>query len=118
MIYVNEYNTAFLLYSGSNLNLDDRHTTLIKTLDTNETNIMQPGPEVVKPFSCLTQLSVEFLMLISIKISRMLCLPLINVKMPTIVGILTFMSRKISCLIELSMKKFYKLGTCVCNVCA
>ena len=31
--------------------------------------------------------------------------PLINVKMPTIVGILTFMSRK-----DFSMKKFYKLG--------
>ena len=55
-------------------------------------------------------------MLISIKVSRnlaflgsdmsrMLFFPLINVKMPTIVGILTFMSRKISCLVELSMKK-------------
>ena len=53
-------------------------------------------------------------MLISIKISRnsaflgpdkpkMLYFPLINVKMPTIVGILTFMSRKN--FIELSMKK-------------
>ena len=36
---------------------------------------------------------------------RMLFYPLINVKMPTIVGILTFMSRKISCSLELSMKK-------------
>ena len=37
----------------------------------------KPGPEVIKLFSCSTQLSVEFIMLI-------------NVEMPTIVGILTF----------------------------
>ena len=37
--------------------------------------------------------------------TRMLFFPLINVKMPTIVGILTFMSRKSSCSVELSMKK-------------
>ena len=36
---------------------------------------------------------------------RMLYLLKINVKMPTTVGILTFMSRKISCSIILSMKK-------------
>ena len=64
-----------------------------------------PGPEVIKLFSCSTQLSMKFEMLISLKISRnsdflgsdkprMLFFPLINVKMPTIVGILTFMSRK------------------------
>ena len=35
----------------------------------------------------------------------------INVKMPLIVGILTFMSRKISCLPGLSMKIFYNLWT-------
>ena len=57
-------------------------------------------------FSCSSQLSIKFHMLISIKISRkatflgsgkprMLFFPLINVQMPTIVGILTFMSRKI-----------------------
>ena len=39
-----------------------------------------PGPEVIKLFSCLTQLSIKFILLI-------------NVKMPTIVGILTFISR-------------------------
>ena len=38
------------------------------------------GPKVIKLFSCSTQLSTEFILLI-------------NVKMPTIVGILTFMSR-------------------------
>ena len=75
-----------------------------------------PGPEVIKLFSCSTQLSTIFFLLI-------------NVKMPTGVGILTFMSGKnsilglsepkksdffyifmlksilISCSIELSMKK-------------
>ena len=36
---------------------------------------------------------------------NMLFLPLISVKMPTIVGILTFMSRKSPCSVKLSMKK-------------
>ena len=40
----------------------------------------------------------------------MLFFPLINVKMPTIVGILTFMSRKISCSVESSMKSFITSG--------
>ena len=43
------------------------------------------GPEVIKLFPCSTQLSMEFFLLI-------------NVKMPTIVGILTFMSGKNSIL--------------------
>ena len=43
------------------------------------------GPEVIKLFSCSTQLCMKIFMLI-------------NVKMPTIVGILTFMSRKNSIL--------------------
>ena len=42
-------------------------------------------PEVVKLFSCSAQRSMEFILLI-------------NVKMPTIVGILTFMNRKNSIL--------------------
>ena len=46
---------------------------------------MRTGPEVIKPFSCSTQLSMNFFLLI-------------NVKMATIVGILTFMSRKNSIL--------------------
>ena len=41
----------------------------------------QPWPEVIKLFSCSTQLSMKFS-------------PLIDVKMPTIVGILTCMSGK------------------------
>ena len=44
-----------------------------------------PGPEVIKLSSCSTQLSMKFILLT-------------NVKMPTIVGILTFMSRKNSTL--------------------
>ena len=49
------------------------------------TNSGDPGPEVIKFFSCSTQLSMKFFLLI-------------NVKMPTIVGILTFMSGKNSIL--------------------
>ena len=45
----------------------------------------QAGPEVIKLFSCSTQLSMKFFLLV-------------NVKMPTIVGILTFMNRKNSIL--------------------
>ena len=40
---------------------------------------MIPGPEVIKRFSYSTQLSTKFILLI-------------NVKMPTIVGIVTFIS--------------------------
>ena len=42
-------------------------------------NIFRPGLKVIKLFPCLTQLSMKFIMLI-------------NVKMPTIVGILIFIS--------------------------
>ena len=51
-----------------------------------KTNIVwYPWPEVIKEISCSTQLSMKFFLLV-------------NVKMPTIVGILTFMSRKNSIL--------------------
>ena len=40
-----------------------------------------PGPEVINRILCFTQLSMKFLLII-------------NVKMPTTVGILTFMSMK------------------------
>ena len=43
------------------------------------------GPKVIKLFSCSTQLSMNFFLFI-------------NVKMPTIVGILTFISKKKSIL--------------------
>ena len=48
-------------------------------------NLVTSGPEVIKLFSCSTQLSMKFF-------------PLTNVKMPTVVGILTFMSGKNSIL--------------------
>ena len=47
--------------------------------------IVRSGPEVIKLFSCSAQVSMKFFLLI-------------NVKMPTIVGILTFMSGKNSIL--------------------
>ena len=46
---------------------------------------MSPGPEVIKLFSCSTELSMKIFLLI-------------NFKMPPIVGILAFMSGKISIL--------------------
>ena len=49
----------------------DSHSTII---------VHKPGPKVINLFSCATQLSTKFILLI-------------NVKMPTIVGILTFISR-------------------------
>ena len=64
------------------------------------------GPEVIKLFSCSTQLSKKILKAHKYKKSQqiqhllgsdkliMLFFMFINVKMPTIVGILTFMSRK------------------------
>ena len=49
---------------------------MVKEIDSST----DPGPQVIKLFSCSTQLSMKFIMLI-------------NVKMPTIVGILIFMSK-------------------------
>ena len=55
-------------------------------------SITNPGPKVIKLFSCSTQLSMKFFLLI-------------NVKMPTIVvGILTFMSGENS-ILDLSEPK-------------
>ena len=67
------------------------------------------GPEVIKLFSCSTQLSMKFILII-------------NVEMPTTVGILTFMGRINGLLflskpenfinsgsIEISMNFFYNL---------
>ena len=42
------------------------------------------GLEVIKLFSCSTQMSMKFIMLINVKIP--------TIKIPTMVGILTFMS--------------------------
>ena len=43
---------------------------------------MKPGPEVIKLFPCSTQMSMKFSLLI-------------NMKMPTIVGIFIFIGREI-----------------------
>ena len=51
-----------------------------------------PGSEVIKPISCSTQLSMKFFLLI-------------NIKMPTVVGILTFMNGKNSILALSEPKK-------------
>ena len=61
-------------------------------LDPDQTAARRPGPDVIKKNSCSTQLSMLFFLLI-------------NVKMPTIVGILTFMSGKNSILGLSELKK-------------
>ena len=64
----------------------------------------RPGPEVIKLFLCSTHLSMNFQLLIKLKyrqikkfhalgFSGVVFIVLINVKMPTIVGILTFMGK-------------------------
>ena len=61
------------------------------------------GPEVIKLFSCSTQLSTKFQLLkktkiptnkkfLALSLSKVAFIMLINVKTPTIVGVLTFMS--------------------------
>ena len=85
-------------------------------------NVLGTGPEVIKLFSCSTQLSMKYQLLIKTKIppnkevscfkSLRCCvfIMLINVKMPTIVGILTFICRKNFVLSRVEPeKKFYNL---------
>ena len=52
-------------------------------------------------FSCSTQLSMKFSLLINMKMPI-----LVNMKMPTIVGIFIFISREISCSAKFSKKEF------------
>ena len=83
---------------------------------------MHPGLEVIKLFSCSTQQSKKFQLLIKTKIptnEEVSCfkplrgwfIMLLNVKMPTIVGILTFMSKIYFVLSWVEHeKKLYNLG--------
>ena len=59
--------------------------------------LVYPGTEVIKLFSYSTQLSTKFILLI-------------NVKMPTIVGILTFMSRINTTPERLKARNFFICG--------
>ena len=66
-------------------NLKYRGTLCANEYRTHKANFpssrIEPGPEVIKLFSCSTQLSMKFSLLI-------------NMKMPTIVGIIIFISRE------------------------
>ena len=66
--------------------------------------ITLPSPELIKLFSCSTQLSTKFQLLIKTKyrpikkclafsLSDVVFIMLLSVKMPTIVGIFTFMNK-------------------------
>ena len=65
------------LFNSTHISVDLAHYFVL--------NSAYPGPEVIKLFSCSTQLIMKFFLLI-------------NVKMPTTVGILTFMIGKNSIL--------------------
>ena len=67
-------------FDGLNDVTDLHHNTFATSAYSNKTAL---GPQVIKLFSCSTELSKNFFMLI-------------NVKMPTIVGIFTFISGKIA----------------------
>ena len=81
------------------------------------------APRLLTFFQCSTQLSMEFQLLIkskmlkkykkilAFKLPDVVFIMLINVKMPTIVCILTFFNRIHFCSVELSSKKFCKLGS-------
>ena len=56
-----------------------------KAITVSATSVVSPGPDAIKLFSCSTQLSMKFFLLI-------------NIEMPTNVGILTFMTGKNSIL--------------------
>ena len=59
--------------------------------------ITSPGPEGIKLFSCSTQLRLKFILLINVKMPTIV--GIFNI-IPTIVGILTFISRINYCLTE------------------
>ena len=63
-------------------------------------NSAEPGPEVIKLISYSTELSTKFILLI-------------NVKMPTIVGILTLISMINTALKRLKAKHFFFVGSLV-----
>ena len=81
--FIESVSEGFLTYV-KNLNLSFTWMSLASTV-----TFANPGPEVIKLFPCSTQLKIFLLM---------------NVKMPTTVGILTFMSRKIAFSAYLSLK--------------
>ena len=64
---------------------------------------MIPGPEVINLFSCSTQLSMKFILLI-------------NVEMPTIVGISTLIGRKNSILGLSEPEKCFRSDPVICKL--
>ena len=94
----------------------------VEILDKFFNGIMWKGPEVIKLFSCSTQLCMKFQLLIKAEIlknkefscfqTHRSCIYYANnVKMPTIVGVLTFMSMLNFMSVELCMNFFYNLRT-------
>ena len=86
-VYLNRH--VFVMESNSWCTLILREQFLCRL----DPSLVTPCPEVIKLFSCSTQLSMKFSLLI-------------NMKMPTIVGIFIFISREIFMLSMLSKKEF------------
>ena len=83
---------------------------------------INPGFQVIKLLPCSTQLSKKFQLLIktnmlknkdylAFKLSNVVFIMLINVTMPTIVGIITFISMINFMLLNSAWIKFYNLGS-------
>ena len=74
----------------------------------------QTSPQVIKHFSCSTQLSMKISLLINLKmptISRKIfMLSMFSKKDFAVIHNLRFISVKVSCSAELSIKKFYNHG--------
>ena len=82
---------------------------------------IKPGPKVIKLFSCSTQLSIKFVLLINLKLLKIANSFLLNIaEHETIVGIFIFISTEISCsahlcsLVIVCMKKLYILEYSKC----
>ena len=80
-------------------------------------NTSAAWPRGYKTFFMLYSVHAQIWLFLGSDKPIMLFFLLINVKMPTIVGILTFLSRTISCSVELSMKSFITSGPDLCPHC-
>ena len=73
------------------------YSNVLQTILIMEANTMNPGPEVIKLFSCSTQLRTIFILLV-------------NIKMTTIVGILTFIN-----MINIASKRLKAMNFFTCR---
>ena len=92
------------------------------TLSNDAKSCLKSGPEVIKRFSCSTQLSMKFSLLINLKLLIIANSFLLNIAEHEIFSVNKYenannrwhfhiyLLRKFQCSAELSMKKFHNLG--------